>query len=404
MINYNLFIKIFFLFNLFAKAILMKPYIYNLSSLRGIAAILVVMLHFHFFLGPIITYKGGNWIDKLYLMVDLFFILSGFIMCYVYENTFDTGFAKKGYKKFLIARFARIYPLHFITLLAEVLLLTVYVYTDKFQLLADWNQHLYRLDAIPVQLFFLETVGIFNFATWNMPAWSLSAEWWAYMTFPFAFIVFKKIGYNRWFIGMIVAVLGWLLIEFVLSPIQPFLTYGTDSNKIGLDVNWHFGAFRGIIGFIAGMVVWQIYRNNLFKKIFAIGWVLIVLVVLSFLSMYLKWYDTITVTIFMMVILSSAYGSNMIDKIYSIKLLRKLGDWSFSIYIWHMFFINVILFYFMLEQKEKVKGLLRPLNGNLIENRLYFVIFIIAIVLISYLSFTFIEKPSRNWVRKKFKS
>ena len=85
----------------------MKPYLYNLSSLRGIAALLVATLHFHFFLGPITPYKEDDFINKLYLMVDLIFILSGFIMCYVYEDTFNKGVEKKNYKTYFKANMFR---------------------------------------------------------------------------------------------------------------------------------------------------------------------------------------------------------------------------------------------------------------------------------------------------------
>lgn len=382
----------------------MKPYLYNLSSLRGIAAILVATLHFHFFLGGIVPYKEGDLISKLYLMVDLFFILSGFIMCYVYEDVFDEGVKNKNYKNFLLARFARIYPLHVLALLAEILLFIAYLCVGKFELLSDWNQHLYRLDAIPVQLLFLETIGIFDFATWNMPAWSLSAEWWAYMIFPFLFILFKKIGYKKWIFGLLLVISLWFFIELVLAPLQPFLTYPPNPNKMDLDVNWHWGTLRGIVGFIAGMVVWQIYKFNTFKIVFSKSGVFVVLLLLSGLSMYLSWYDTITVFLFMMIILSSAYGNQFIDKLFSFKLLRKLGDWSFSIYIWHMVIINIVSFYFMLDRDEKVNGILRPINEDLWETRMAFAVFILSIVFIGFLSYKYIENPTRKWLRLKFKS
>lgn len=311
---------------------------------------------------------------------------------------------RRAIKNFLLARFARIYPLHVLALLAEVLLFVAYLYVGKFELLSDWNQHLYRLDAIPVQLLFLETVGIFDFATWNMPAWSLSAEWWAYMLFPFLFMLFKKIGYKKWIFGLLLVVSLWFFIEIVLAPLQPFLTYPPDPNKMDLDVNWHWGTLRGIVGFIAGMVVWQIFKFNTFKFVFSKSWVLAVLVMMSILSMYLGWYDTITVFLFMMIILSSAYGNQFINKLFAFKLLRNLGDWSFSIYIWHMVIINIVSFYFMLDRDKKVNGILRPINGGIWETRMVFMVFVLSIVFVGYLSYKYIENPSRKWLRLKFKS
>ncbi len=142
-----------------------KDYIHNLTALRGIAALLVAMLHFHFFLGNITPSQTTGIVNKLYLMVDLFFILSGFIICYVYSDTFNGKIKFHDYKTFLTARFARIYPLHFLTLIVEVIIFIFILSVGKFNLLPEWHQHLYRLDALPVQLTFLQTVGIFNFHT-----------------------------------------------------------------------------------------------------------------------------------------------------------------------------------------------------------------------------------------------
>jgi peptidoglycan/LPS O-acetylase OafA/YrhL len=58
-------------------------------------------------------------------MVDFFFILSGFIMCHVYGKWFSGPVTFPEFKKFTIARFARVYPLHFITLLYTILLFYV---------------------------------------------------------------------------------------------------------------------------------------------------------------------------------------------------------------------------------------------------------------------------------------
>lgn len=67
----------------------MKDYINNLTALRGIAAIMIVLLHFHLWYGAIVPESVNPFMDKLYLMVDWFFMLSGFVMCYVYQDVFS---------------------------------------------------------------------------------------------------------------------------------------------------------------------------------------------------------------------------------------------------------------------------------------------------------------------------
>ena len=64
------------------------PYLSNLTPLRGIAALLTVMFHVDLMLGgggnPLVKFKDALLFTRRYLMVDFFFVLSGFIMCHVY--------------------------------------------------------------------------------------------------------------------------------------------------------------------------------------------------------------------------------------------------------------------------------------------------------------------------------
>src|SRR6476620_1065253 len=143
------------------------------TGLRGIAALLVVGYHQQFVPG----FKFGfepHIFTRSYLMVDLFFILSGFIMCYVYG-------AQPNARQFWHARFARIYPLHlfclaYLTLftLGTTLLLTKTGHDPQpFGPLGDWIRQLLLLNAWHHQA-----------NAWNVPSWSISAEAFAYLLFP----------------------------------------------------------------------------------------------------------------------------------------------------------------------------------------------------------------------------
>src|SRR5450432_852731 len=93
-------------------------YLTNLTPMRGIAALLTVIFHVDLFMGNALVHPSASMIlHRMYLMVDFFFILSGFIMCYVYGNRFKQQVKRKDFKKFTIARFSRVYPLHFATLI-----------------------------------------------------------------------------------------------------------------------------------------------------------------------------------------------------------------------------------------------------------------------------------------------
>src|SRR5258705_5569923 len=78
-----------------------------LTGLRGVAAFWVVLFHMEW--GSSIPI-----IEKGYLGVDVFFILSGFVLMHVYAGFETTDF---DYVRFIKARIARIYPLHIFALL-----------------------------------------------------------------------------------------------------------------------------------------------------------------------------------------------------------------------------------------------------------------------------------------------
>ncbi|MEO7047355.1 MAG: acyltransferase, partial [Ferruginibacter sp.] len=103
-----------------------STYLPNLTPLRGIAALLTVIYHADLYIGGggngLLKIKDSLLFTKLYLMVDFFFVLSGFIMYHVYAKWFIESVNSFSFKKFTIARFARVYPLHFFTLLYLVIL------------------------------------------------------------------------------------------------------------------------------------------------------------------------------------------------------------------------------------------------------------------------------------------
>jgi peptidoglycan/LPS O-acetylase OafA/YrhL len=109
--------------------------------------------------------------------VELFFVLSGFILCHVYLRSF--GEKRFGYGGFLWARLARIYPLHLATLLA------VGAMGVTAMALGIVMKHpvLYWPALLP-NLLLMNAWGFTNDAGWNHPAWSISAEWFAYLMFP----------------------------------------------------------------------------------------------------------------------------------------------------------------------------------------------------------------------------
>ncbi len=122
----------------------------------------------------------SGFFEKGYLGVDFFFILSGFILTHVYLPSVQNGSFQA--HAFMIRRIARIYPLHFITLLVMA-----GVYFTPLQ----WGaQAILPPEATPIRSFFYNLLmihgwGVDDDLSFNRPSWSISAEWFAYLCFPF---------------------------------------------------------------------------------------------------------------------------------------------------------------------------------------------------------------------------
>jgi len=145
-----------------------------LDGLRGIAALAVMAFHFNiFFLPQAQIFELLPFLTRAYLSVDLFFILSGFVMAYVYGNRLSYD-RKSHWREFSRARFLRIYLLFFLSSLSMTILFLLFrtglsgvTFSDRSLLLQP--------------LLLQQWCGL----SWNYPSWSISTEAEAYVFFIF---------------------------------------------------------------------------------------------------------------------------------------------------------------------------------------------------------------------------
>jgi peptidoglycan/LPS O-acetylase OafA/YrhL len=117
--------------------------------------------------------------------VDLFFMLSGFILAYVYRPQFEAR--RFNYLRFLVKRIARIYPVHVVTML--IVLAWILLTANGGSYFASLAQ-----DAA-MNLMMVHAWGTVDGLTLNYPSWSISAEWFAYLIFPPFMLVLAR---KRW--------------------------------------------------------------------------------------------------------------------------------------------------------------------------------------------------------------
>ncbi len=97
-------------------------YFSALTSMRGVAALGVVLFHSLAILPQVAQQVPALFSTRGYLWVDFFFVLSGFVLTHSNGKKFAGSFTPVAYKSFIVARFARIYPAYIVVLALFVLL------------------------------------------------------------------------------------------------------------------------------------------------------------------------------------------------------------------------------------------------------------------------------------------
>ena len=264
-------------------------------------------------------------VAKGYLGVELFFLLSGFILSHVYLA--QAGEKRFSYRQFLWARVARVYPLHIATLLAVGLLAGAAIVVGMS---VDGN--VLSWSSLPANLLMVHAWGLAPVAGWNHPSWSISAEWFAYLCFPAFAFVFWRLRDKP-----VVAVLGaaafLATLYFVFEQWAGFsLTQAT--------IRW--GALRIVPCFALGCALYLMYRKAPLKAPALAGGAFLVLMLGS---AWLGLWDAITVLLAGGLILSLASLPNARAGWLASKPAVYLGEISYSVYMvcvpWKLLAVNL---------------------------------------------------------------
>lgn len=193
-----------------------------LTGVRFFLALGVVL--FHYQLQWTLPDEAAGLLDRARLGVDVFFILSGFILTHVYLQRDGAP----NYRRFLAARFARIYPAHLFILLGMLGLVLLAPLFGVGLEPGRFNPADFASTLLLVQAWFpRETIVL-----WNGPAWSLSAEWFAYLAFPAYAALALRLRGRPWVIIALAAILFLALDTFYRAQFGRVLPRAEDSMGI----------------------------------------------------------------------------------------------------------------------------------------------------------------------------
>jgi peptidoglycan/LPS O-acetylase OafA/YrhL len=292
-----------------------------LTGVRGIGAGLIVVYHF----GKVQLDRVHNvWpIPHGYMMVDRFFMLSGFVIALGYQDAFRDH-ALKNYGTFLIKRFARLYPAYIVICGLFVLKMALHwsgdETLDRFGLydvvgnvlmLSGWGLHIY-----PV-------IGV---------AWAASAELGSYVLLPVLLLVTI-----RW--GVVMCGLG---IVASLATI-----YGISVSGLGysgpLDVVEASSVLplaRAIAGFTLGLAIFRFAGRLTLLSMAVQDALLAVVLIAVVLAAVLTVNDLPLYVLFIPLVALLSQDTPLALMLFGNRLVYHLGVISYSIYLLHPLFVR----------------------------------------------------------------
>ena len=318
----------------------------EIQGLRGISILLVFLFHLN---EEVFSYG--------YLGVDIFFVISGFIITKIIsQNLIDNKFSLK---IFFVSRFMRLIPsLFFMVMIVTILIITTYQIHPNPNILI--NTGLTSLIGLSnFYLIFIEN-DYFNSFDENIfeHMWSLSVEFQFYLLYPLFFTVLFKILKNN------VSFYTYLYSIIVFSYILFNIFYE-------FEYFYHTGSRVGEL--IIGCLTFFLYQKK--SSNYFIIFLSIIFLIIFFIHLNI-FYLIVSICFLISFIILNLAKLSFLSSLLNNKLLLITGDVSYSLYLWHLpviFFSNI--FFVGLD---------------------YYFFSITFSVIISYLSFQFIEKPFRK--------
>lgn len=335
----------------------------DIDTLRAIAVLSVIIFHFE-----------KNWLPGGFLGVDIFFVISGFLITMIIHREMTVG--KFSFKNFYIRRIKRILPVFFVVVAVTVGVGALLFTKDDFFIL--WKSALASLGFV-ANLYYSRGQGYFDPSQEEKPLlhiWSLSVEEQYYFVFPLLLLLVVK---KSWRIQF-----SFLILLIILSIAASFAPVLVDKYYLP-----HLRAFEMLFGSLTA--IWMQYQQQRGKytgeRYAAFFSILCTVVLFACFFLYTPQTPYFPGPAAILPCLATAgiiyfnFFDHPAKKLFQWKATVAIGLISYSLYLWHW----------------PVLAFARYITGKQILPNNLLILSAALIAVLSLASYFFVEKPFKQW-------
>jgi peptidoglycan/LPS O-acetylase OafA/YrhL len=360
-----------------------KPHYPILDGLRGVAAIMVVAFH-------IFEAHATSYLDQVinhgYLAVDFFFLLSGFVIAYAYDDRWD----KMSIGNFFKRRLIRLQPMVIMGMIIGALLFYFQgstVLWPKLMEVPVWKVLLtmvigFTLIPLPPSL---DIRGWAELHPLNGPGWSLFYEYIANILYALFVRKFSKTA-----LSILVFISGCGLIHLAVTSPNGYLVGGWSLNTEHI----HIGFARMMYPFFAGILLFRMRKLIQIKNAFFWSSLLVIIALAmpriggSEHIWYNGVYDSVIVIFYFPLVIFIAASGEIKSK-FSSRVCKFFGDISYPIYITHY---PIIYIYTAWAVDNKIKfSEAYPVS----------ILVLLSCIALAYACLKVYDIPVRKWITNK---
>ena len=372
-----------------------KPHYELLDGLRGVAAILVLFYHiFEGFSFAEVTNGDGDGIIRVlnhgHIAVDFFFILSGFVISYAYDDRWK----KMSTWQFFKRRLIRLHPMLVMGAIIGTMAFA-FVGFEKWDgttapmgwVMTAMLLTMFMIPAVPGVPY--EVRGNGEMFPLNGPAWSLFFEYIGNILYA---LIIRRLSTKM--LALFTVIMGCLHAWFFVGNVS-----GYDMVGVGWtidEINFWGGLVRMLFPFTMGMLLARTFKPRKIKGAF---WICSIMLIALFSVPYIpsagnisinSLYEVVCIaTIFPFIVWVGACG---ISSGKTAKINRQLGDISYPLYIVH-YPIMYIFYAWLIEKKYY----------TLQDCWEVALIVVVSSILLAFICLKLYDEPVRRWLTRKFK-